>query len=774
MGWLRHREPKRNQVSPPRQAKLEACTPVTHQFWQVLRIDQTTACRLVECYPEYWLHRPVSTYYTVTPAPGDWGAAKSRAQSALADALAETRSLRSLPPTHPFHWCLRGYDVDEATERALTASGFAVPEIWNYWLDLRPLRERFDRQPTAGEPEPWTLPEYWILAGNDEQRAALIVRCYPEYWLNQGVDWHSAKAHADDSRQTAASDEPIDNRDPLYWHQQGNHFDEATEAALAAAQLFLPRTWALAVQKRQLVESLGPQAAILPDGAIYVGGATLTNQTAIAKQSRSATRQPASAQTGSLRPRWGPLCLDAQTDARLSCCVVGSPAAAGSLDAGNTLVLRLFMQSVANARWLLFDGDANLFPVVRALRPKTSVHLFDPCDDRACGWEIARDADSPQRAEQVAAQLIPEDPRDPPTLVAIARDLASATINVLNEIAAGQWSLVHLLALLEPANIDIFLVEHPSARDLLRTHLDASLAQTAEIQSFLDSKLRPLRPLAAAMTHAQDRFSITDWLQSSHVMLLRDNQGPDTSSARTNRVLIELAVQALLDPSSPPTGATWVFFNGLEQLGRLGCLQALLRHGPARNIVTVLSLTDIETLQHHYGPDAAGLLGLCGNYAFLRTNNPLTARLASEVMGTQEVVLLQQSEAMLGSDKSQGFATARQVRPLVAPSELQQLPAPTRRNGLTGYFKHNSQPPYRGEITPQELFPRLLKPPAQNTPVLQPRPAEQFQFPPDTVDLLCQLGFPRPKPKTHTGWDAAPAQDSEEFDPDDFPRIIPG
>ena len=132
---------------------------------------------------------------------------------------------------------------------------------------------------------------------------------------------------------------------------------------------------------------------------------------------------------------------------------------------------------------------------------------------------------------------------------------------------------------------------------------------------------------------------------------------------------------------------TWVFLSDLCQIGRLEPLSTLLSRGPAADVTVALTLEDVEMLQRHYPYELTGILGLCGNYALLKMPNPITARWASQLLGIEKVQIFYQTEGTLSGKTSHGVTLTNAERPLVAPTEFQELPSPEHYRGPVGYFK---------------------------------------------------------------------------------------
>ncbi len=533
-------------------------------------------------------------------------------------------------------------------------------------------------------------------------------------------------------------------------------------------------------QVRDLIRQAGPQSELLFDGAVHISGPLLGYQKEYERiQERRRKKMALKDQQVRRWPRWGPLELDREAAARAHCCVVGNA------DGGPDIVLRALMQSVATHRWLVFDGRNDLLPSIGAMRPDDQVHILNPLDAMSSEWDLADDAGSARQRQEIVAALLPADSQHDTFLLESARAVLAAVIDTLNERAGGKWSLVHLVAAVEPPNLQSVLRSTPAGERVCTTHLVGPHAGL--VASFLQSRLQPLKPIAAAWQHAKRKISIAAWLQSSSTLVLASSFRHQHLLAPLNRILFQLLASSLVEPNAFPPQGTWVFLSALCQIGRLEALSALLSRGMAAGVTVALSVEDVELLQRHYGPEATGILGMCGNYAFLRIPNPATARWASQILGVAKVQVLYETEGSLSGRTSRSITITPVERPLVPPTAFQDLPSPTQGRGPTGYFRNLGRRAYKGQIDLERFIAnQWLREPNRDIPAFVPRPDDQFEFPQDSAAILADLGFSvdrRRKPRNSACVPATPARqtnrkssdragpDVYEFDPTDFPRL---
>jgi hypothetical protein len=716
---------------------------------------------------------------------------------------------QSLPEIDPFAWHqIHGYEVcslEQAVQNALTAAqkkrSRTLEPFRKKWWKLRselynPERKWF-RYSEAHTP---TNPLFWKQLGHNPAHARRLIRCCPEYWFyRQKCSWrwavvlatsnlkrlaHRFKTHKKQYYEFAETTEyDIAERDPVHWFMEGCDWNEAVVKIIKKVFRWPQEGCEKFLQIRDLLRKAGPQSELLSDGAIHISGPLLGYQREYEllqkKRKNKALREGNKPEAP---PRWGPLELHGKATLKAHCCAVG-PA-----EEGTEVLLRILMQSVPNHRWLVFDGGATLFPAIKAIRPDRQLHLFNPLDARSSAWNIADDAASPQQAREIAATLFSADQHHDAILTESARVLLVAIIEALNQKAPGKWSLCDLISAAEPSNLPMVLLSNPATVKVYKAlHTDP---HAGLVSSLVHSSLQPLQPAAAAWKNASHKISIAEWLQSDSALILSNSFRYKHLLAPLNFILFRLIANRLMELRSVSSQNTWVFLSDLSQIGRLDSLSVLLSQGPSAGVTVALTLDDVEILQRHYGAETTGILGCCGNFAFLRITNPATARWASLLLGVAKVQLIYETEGKLSGKTSQGITITSAERPLVPPTAFQQLPLPKDSQGPVGYFKNLEQRAYKGQIDLEHFLKNhwLSKPDADQS-ALVPCPEEHLLFPEDTAAVLAELGFspvetlrklptrppttPKSQRKLKRKKIHTEIPQTTEFDPDDFPRLEP-
>jgi len=589
-------------------------------------------------------------------------------------------------------------------------------------------------------------PEFWTIRGVPEQYSQTVAESSPLYWID-----------AYDFPENDAVSASRSSRFPAW-----GHLCDALETADDTTNLFSQRlidavgekpydddeqTWQRALsfardfleQKNTLHDAPDPELKkrrALQDGAFLQRGPRLADQHILQKLFPDHG------------PKWGALRFGGHPEALgHHYCVVGAPRS------GKTVLIRLLLQTTPDARLIVYDDKTNLVSAISHLGRK--LHILNPFDARSAAWDIAKDADSSNRTAQIARLLVPDAPTQNPYFANAAKQLLAGVMDALNSTAPGQWSFLDLLLSAQSTNVRDVLSKHEPGRSLLQTHLPSADDATARnVLAILDTELSPYKPIAAAWSHTQTKISLTDWVRNSAADLVLGNHDAHRAAmGAINRVFFQLLAESLLDvPNRPETKTpTFVILDELEQLGTLESLLPLIHKGGAALVTLVLGFHDIQELRHHYGQATDGILAMCGHFAFLRVDNSETARFASDLMGEQHVLVEQRATSPANQHQTQSMSHRHVQRPLVPPTELQQLPLTDRHAGLTGYFMSVCHPTYRCHISGDDLFgdDGLIAQPDPNSEHhlsdFEPRPNAQLSFPEDTSAPLERFGNTAPE-----------------------------
>jgi hypothetical protein len=340
---------------------------------------------------------------------------------------------------------------------------------------------------------------------------------------------------------------------------------------------------------------------------------------------------------------------------------------AGAPGSGKTILFRLMMQSVlprlrhgSNQRAVIFDVKHEQVSVLKGMGLAARVRILNPFDARCAVLDFARDFKTPADALQFAKLLLPdqEGDRDPfwrNSARGIIADVVRAHILAHREERLPRWNLGDIIRSLNSfETIKEALALHKSTRDALRNLREEKVL--FGVLSTVDLVRREFEVVAALMDEpSRDpdrRFSLTEWMESSEILVL----GPSVLAEETinplNRLIIERIGQLVLDrpEHDPSTGTnpsrTWMFLDEFPRLGRMHRMESMMTNGRSKGLVAVLGIQDISDIRQIYGQHfAATITGACTHKAMLQAPSPESAEWAAQLIGSEEVVQIARSES---------------------------------------------------------------------------------------------------------------------------------
>ena len=461
----------------------------------------------------------------------------------------------------------------------------------------------------------------------------------------------------------------------------------------------------------------------------------------------------------------------------------------GVSGSGKTLIVKGVMDSVFHdsipGRACVYDGKLDLLPSVYAATGThpdqidsgdARVKLLNPLDVRAYAWDLAKDIDSPITAAQFAKILVPDGEgaeNDGSFFDCAVRDILSAVLLVLiNHVPnKGSWTFRDLIlaSMYEPYTRYLFDLAESQANPRLpvvsrvqSTYLDCDPKTSSNIRATMSTKLSIFEPVAACWDAARKlerTVSLSDWASddSRDILVLGNDEASRACMDPINRALFKRISELTISrressDAEKRTGdnQTWFILDEIKEAGRLDGLSSLLTKGRSKGASIVLAFQDIEGLRHVYGEKIANeLTSQCNNAAFLRITSPATSQWAADSFGSK--LRTAQSRGMsLGSDGQPNMSndTHEEERPLLYTADLMELPLPTKKRGVFGFYRMAGIPIKSRRDTFAVWKPKMAKKP-KGAPESHPslsafiaRPVEdQYLMPWDESDFE-RLGFP--------------------------------
>jgi hypothetical protein len=278
---------------------------------------------------------------------------------------------------------------------------------------------------------------------------------------------------------------------------------------------------------------------------------------------------------------------------------------------------------------MLADLMARSFPVIlydfkgdytEAYGGADFATILSPFDARSPGWDVAHDVDTPMRAVEFAAQLLPHAKSREPFFLQAAQDLLTGVITKLQQERPGVWSLRDLVTVLADrrAVADACRDYRPAA---LNTLGDMNDKQAAGIFGALRTGTIQLEYLANAWEGSVERFSVRRWLRDRElraakrlVILKGDQQYRELDGFFTALMFGLVTKEVLAFPDSHDwRDSVWAFLDEFGNLPRIEGIDKLLTAVRSKGLRVVVAIQDIAQIEEAYSrPFAQTFFGAFG------------------------------------------------------------------------------------------------------------------------------------------------------------------
>ena len=449
--------------------------------------------------------------------------------------------------------------------------------------------------------------------------------------------------------------------------------------------------------------------------------------------------------------------------------------ATGGTGSGKTITLRLLMQSVlprilpqSDRRALLYDGKQDMFSILHGMNLPCKIVTLNPFDKRCAAWDMGRDITSPGAAQQLAKILIPENEKSVQRYFSdAARQLLKGVILSLMREFGQNWTFRDVVLALKSTSVIKELFSGHAETDSLLRHLDNQYTGQ-NVMGTVVSYMESYEIVAALWEKAEDKVSLEEWVAGEFILVLGTDERLRAAIDPINRAIFERLTELVLSSSESTTRKTWFFIDEAREAGELKGLGKLLTKGRSKGACVVIGFQDIEGMRACYGKEQANeIAGLCANKAFLRMDDPETAKWASSVFGEKEVIETRYSESSNSNHSgffqtwrsSKGGSTSRNEhvakREAILSSQLMDLPVTNLENGLSGIYLTPLIGPY-GITIPGNWISGALRPAAKDVANLISRPTEEQTLSPWTEEERKRLKLLPSKREPGNGGNGAP------------------
>lgn len=451
----------------------------------------------------------------------------------------------------------------------------------------------------------------------------------------------------------------------------------------------------------------------------------------------------------------------------------------GTVGSGKTVNLKLLMQEMLPGiglrddahRAVVYDPNRDFYSYLEALGiPAERLLVMNPYDRRCRPWDMSSDILTATDAQALAEILVP--PEKGNSNDDFWRKMTvlwlKATVRYFNYHAAGQWRFRDVLLAVRNREILDRICEDPKLQHYLQLWGSDRTAQN--IMASILSYMEQYEPIAALWHKAEKIYgnqpvSLTEWINSSSVLLLGRDETARSQMRELNRLLLSRLMQLLIGKSERHSPDTFFFLDEFGSLGEMGAIVELSTEGRKKGASLIVGFQAESQLQENYGEQQCNtILGQFNHVMALRVNDAQTAEWVSNRLGEIEMMRYHKSvtKSFMGGE-SETISEHLDRPKLIMPSELLGIPQfdPERGVPLRGFV-------LGGATTwPFSYAPRILK------KLVQPvHPEDNFMPMPrgfQEIDLWNADDYKRLKLRPPGGGDNPPQGDAPDTNssPDD-------
>lgn len=361
----------------------------------------------------------------------------------------------------------------------------------------------------------------------------------------------------------------------------------------------------------------------------------------------------------------------------------GNLFAYGAQGSGKSTVIKPLMAAVLarGDRALIYDHKREY---TELFYTSDQVVLMAPWDRRSAVWDIAADADTPERAALIAEALIAQTPD--PLWSNSAQLVLAGILMTLHAQHGTQWgwpALADALSWPLPVLHGHLLQHAPQAAAMVAPESKASLS----IQVTLATNVAWFATLARAWpTTGKRGFSVRRWVAGRYrprAVIVQADPRYNSIGAPLCAALTTLVSQQVLALPDSNTRRFWLF---LDELGNLPALPALLRWmstGRSKGCRTVAGTQAISQLRERYGEAGCEtLLAMFRNVVCMALGSSgNSAKQAAESAGMR---LIERRTSTTQAEGKANVSWQREREALVQPEDIVQLQA--NASGVEGFL----------------------------------------------------------------------------------------
>jgi type IV secretory pathway TraG/TraD family ATPase VirD4 len=373
----------------------------------------------------------------------------------------------------------------------------------------------------------------------------------------------------------------------------------------------------------------------------------------------------------------------------------------GTTGSGKSIVQRLLMKDPLvrikpgmDQRAVIFDAKgetADFLQHVGVSCPVFNLNPFAPNHPsvKKVAWDIARDINSPARAQNLASSLIPaESSGNNRYFTDAARQIIAGVVESFITHSPDSWTFPDLVyASLSQDRIRALLSRDEEGQEVLDCFF-ADDRTAYQVFTTVVSRMAYFKPVAALWQRTEDKIGIKRWLESDSILLLGSNATVKTSLDAINEQIFRVLVEEIDIQSNSDDRRTWIWIDEARLAGSMlksDLLPYICVKGRSRGAAIVLAFQDIDGFREAAGERIANeIVAQCSHKALLRMESESSATWASKTLGRYETIHEFRSENV--TNRSANLSEQGIRRDAVLASEFFGLPETNKQNGLAGFF----------------------------------------------------------------------------------------
>ncbi len=367
----------------------------------------------------------------------------------------------------------------------------------------------------------------------------------------------------------------------------------------------------------------------------------------------------------------------------------------GTTGSGKTVFLLPVIERVIERgdRAIIYDNKGDFVP--KFFDPERDF-LFNPLDQRCCGWNIFNDINSVMDIEAIATSLIPPAMQADPYWNDAARDVFSGILQYcwINNLKTNKdvWKLVST----DVRTLSNLMKDTPGAEAAYIAIQDGSSKQAMSVISVMMRFAKAFKYLASI----EGDFSIKKHLEEGkgNVFVTNFEEVEDTLRPILS-LFIDTLGRRLLSLSIDGQRRIFFFLDELGTLQKLSTIIKMLTLSRDKGGACYLGIQNAGWLSQIYGKEGREtIVNCCNSTVFFRFNDPDSQQYVSKTFGDTVFLQVKKSDSMGVAENRDGKSISyeEKTEPLIIPSELKNLQT------LTGYVSFSGYHTTKVRFTPKD------------------------------------------------------------------------